>query len=338
MRTWVEHQARKKAQNAILLCLIAFGITAFLLYLNANYWRVFLHGPPSGDAQVLSRDAAAAVAYQSLPAPYLTIGGEAIQDTGVYFTKSEVVKTTTTKYYFLKVQDKILVVEDSEKNPPGTTVSGSLGGLPEDLKKDLLPDGADPELASQIYPLVLNTDYKADGWVAIFWIAVVNVPLAFFAWVCAARLFGWKQFNLLAKIKEWGDLPLVSAEIENQFNNQTVLKGKNWTITPDYVVQNALFLFNIHRLDDLVWAYKQVTRKRVNLIPVGKDYEVRLELVKGSVKLSGKEKTVDQALAVLSQNHPWIFSGYHEGLQELLIKSRQDVIDEVNARKAPMRN
>lgn len=338
MQTWIERQARKKARNVIILCLIVFVVTGFLLYLNADYWRAFFHGPPRGNAEALSRDAAAATVYQSLPDPYLTISGEAIEDTGYYFTKSEVLKTTTTKYYLLKTQNKVLLVEDSKKNPPGTTVSGSLGGLSEELKYNLFPNGTDPDLVNQTYPLVLNTDYKADGWAAICWVAIINVPLAYFAYVFASRLFGWKEFKLVTKIKEWGDSSLVSAEVENQYTNQAVLKGKNWVITPDYVVQNALFLFNIHRLDDLVWAYKQVTKNRVNFIPIGKDYDVHLEFIKGSVKLSGKEKMVDQAVDTLSQNHPWIFSGYHEGLQELLAKSRQDVIDEVNTRKAQMRN
>ncbi len=333
MQTWVECQARKKAKNYIVLCLMGFGITGFLLYLNADYWRVFFHGPPQGNAEALSRDAAAGAAYQSLPDPYLAIGGDAIEDTGVYSTKSEILKTTTTKYYFLKTQDRILIVGDSKKNPPGTTVSGTLSGLSEELKGKLFPDGTDTTLLNQTYPLVLNTDYTSDGWVAIFWVAIINVPLVLIAYVYAVRLLGWKEFKVVTKIREWGDPSLVSAVIESQYINQPTLKGKTWTITPEYVVQNALFLFNIHRLDELICAYKLVTKKSVNLIPIGKDYDVQLEFITGAVKLSGKEKIVEQAVDVLSQSRPWIFSGYHEGLQELLMKSRQDVIDEVNARK-----
>lgn len=333
MQTWVESQVRKKARNVLILCLTTFGITGFLLYLNADYWRVFLHGPPEGNAEALSRDAVASTAYQGLPDPYLTIRGEAIENTGAYFTKSEILKTTTTRYYLLKTQDKILIIEDAKKNPPGTTVSGSLSGLSEDLKNRLFPDGTDAALVNKTYPLVLNTDYKADGWAALCWVAIINVPLAFFASVFAVRLLGWKEFKVVSKIKGWGDPLLVSAEIENQYTGQCSLTGKTWAITPDYVVENALFQFQVHRLSDLVWVYKQVTRKRADFIPIGKDYDARLEFIRGTVKLSGKEKVVDRAVEILSQNHPWIFSGYHDGLQELLLKSRQDVIDELNARK-----
>ena len=259
MQTWVECQARKRAKNFIILCLMGFGITGFLLYLNADYWRVFFHGPPQGNAEALSRDAAAATAYQSFPDPYLVISGDAIEDTGVYYTKSEILKTTTTKYYFLKTQDRILIVEDSKKTrlePPSQCVRG----LSEDLKGKLFPDGTDAAPVNQTYPLVLNTDYKSDGWVAIFWVAIVNVPLVLIAYVYAVRLLGWKVFRNKYKDQGVGRSVAPCSADENQYINQpTPLKGKTWTITRDYVVQNALFLLISIALMNLICAYKLVT-------------------------------------------------------------------------------
>lgn len=86
---------------------------------------------------------------------------------------------------------------------------------------------------------------------------------------------------------------------------------------------------------DLIWIYKKQTKHSVNFIPTGTTYEVVIHLRDGSeTTQSAGAEAVDQALATLAQNCPWIVAGYSEELRKLWSKSPNEFIAQVDARRA----
>src|ERR1019366_9308362 len=69
-------------------------------------------------------------------------------------------------------------------------------------------------------------------------------------------------------------------------------------ITDNFVIQKAFFAFNVLRFNDLVWAYKKVTKKSVNFVPTGKDYDAVMIFYGGTQNFRAKEKIVGLLVGV----------------------------------------
>ena len=334
MTTWIERTARRRSIGQVVLFLVVTVIVVWIFAEKASYWRVFLFGP-AGAAQL---DAAATAANNSKPIamPYVTVTGGKMLSTGVQevTTYEGFIHHVSAGYYAMLVGDRVLIFKSGKT--PADPVSGSLGAMPADLKAQLFPAGTDPVVVAQVYPLLLDTNYRESGWVGIFWRVLVEAIFGFFALRSWLRLKGRVDHPAVKRARAWGDLAVTSADVERDLKTAVKAKSKGWTVTQNYVVKRKPMSFDLFRLENLVWAHKKAVRRRVYMIPVGTGYAAALHFSDGNAEIDGKQKRVDEVLAVVGERAPWAAQGYSDDLQKAYRKSKDGFIAEAMKRKREM--
>jgi hypothetical protein len=106
-------------------------------------------------------------------------------------------------------------------------------------------------------------------------------------------------------------------EIGSEFQSPHISYGK-LHLTLSWLIKRRLFDTWISPLDDIVWAYKKVTKHSINFIPTGKSYTAILvgrHRQRIEVKLSNK--TADEILNELAIRVPWAIYGFSRDLERV---------------------
>jgi hypothetical protein len=339
MTTWIERTARQKSIGQVVLFLVVTAIVVWIFARNGAYLKVFFKGPPPATAADLDAAEKAANNLQPIATPYVTITGDKVLNTGLEeeTTYEGVVKHVSAGYYALRVGDRILIVKSAKT--PSTTVGGDLESMPFDVKSDLFPPGTDPADEAVFYPLLLDTNYRESGWVGAFWALVAEVLFGFFAWRSWRRLSGQVEHPAVIRAKAWGDLAVTSAEVERELETTVKAKGGGWTLTQNYAVKHLRLSFDLFRLENLVWVYKKVVKRRVYFfIPAGTTYAAVMNFSDGHAEMAGSQKKVDELLALASERAPWAVKGYTDDLAKFYKGSHNSFMAEVMKRKSEMRH
>jgi hypothetical protein len=334
--TWIERTARQKSIGQVVLFLVVTAVVVWIFAENASYWKVFLEGPPAAGAAQLDAAATAADDYKPIATPYVTVTGGKMLSTGVQevTTYEGFIHHVSAGYYAMLAGDRVLIVKSGKT--PEAMVSGSLGAMPYDLKEQLFPEGTDPVVMAQVYPLLLDTNYRESGWVTIFWALLAELIFGFFALRSWMRLTGRVDHPAVKRARAWGDLAVTSADVERELQTAVKAKSKGWTVTQNYAVKRKLMSFDLFRLENLVWAHKKAVKRRVYMIPVGTGYAAELNFSDGNAEIDGKQKKVDEVLTMAGERAPWAAKGYSDDLQKAY-KSRKDgFIAEAMKRKREM--
>lgn len=337
MTTWIEQSARKKSIGQVVLFLVVTAIVAWIVADTRAYWKVFFHGPPPAAAADLDLAEHEVNGLEPIVSPYITIAGEKVLNTDVQevTTFEGVIKNVSAGYYALKVGNRLLIVKS--KKEPSTTIAGELDPMPADVKSSLFPDGSDPADVAVVYPLLLDTNYRDSGWAGVFWVVVAEGLFGFFAWRSWRRLSGAVDHPAIARARTWGDLAVTSAEVEREVETAVKIKTGGWKLTQNYAVKQALLSFDLFRLENLVWAYKKATKRRVYaVIPAGTTYTAELLFSDGKAVIGGKQKAVEELLALVTARSPWAAKGYSDELAKFYNSSRNSFEAEVAARKKEM--
>ncbi len=335
MTTWIERTARRKSIGTIVLFLVVTGIVAWIYAENGAYVKVFFKGPPPATAADLNMAEHEVNGEELIATPYVTITGDKVLNTGVQevTTYEGVIKNVSAGYYALEVGNRVLIVKSGKT--PSTTVGGALGPMPLDLKSDLFPPGTDPSDEAAFYPLLLDTNYREGGYAGAFWALLAEALFGFFAWHAWRRLSGRIEYPCILRARAWGDLAVISAEVERELEMAVKAKGGGWTLTQNYAVKSIRFSFDLYRLDNLVWVYKKATKHRVNfIIPAGTTYTAQLNFSDGQAEITGKQKKVDELLGLASERAPWAVKGFTDDLATFWKSSRPEFVAEVMKRKS----
>jgi hypothetical protein len=316
---------------------VVTAIVVWIFAANSAYLKVFFKGPPPATAADLDAAEKAENNLQSIATPYVTITGDKVLNTGVQevTTYEGIIKNVSAGYYALQIGDRILIVKSGKT--PSTTVSGELGWMPFDVKSDLFPPGTDPADEAVFYPLLLDTNYRESGYAGAFWALLAEALFGFFAFRSWRRLSGQVDHPAVTRAKAWGDIAVTSAEVERELETAVKAKGGGWTLTQNYAVKNARLSFDLFRLDNLVWVYKKRVKRRVYFfIPAGTTYAAELNFSDGQAEVAGKQKKVDELLALASERAPWAVKGYTDDLANFYKSSRNSFVAEVMKRKSEM--
>jgi hypothetical protein len=339
MTTWIERTARQKSIGQVVLFLVVTAIVVWICAENSAYLKVFFKGPPPGTAADLDAAEKADSNNQPIATPYLTLTGDKVLNTGAeeVTTYDGIIKNVSAGYYALEVGNRILIVKSSKT--PSATVGGELGLMPFDLKSDLFPPGTDAADEAVFYPLLLDTNYRESGWAGFFWALLVEALFGFFAFRSWRRLSGQVEHPAITRAKAWGDIAVTSAEVERELETAVKSKGGGWTLTQNYAVKNARLSFDLFRLENLVWAYKKAIKRRVYyFIPAGTTYAAELSFSDGQAEIVGKQKKVDELLALASERAPWAVKGFSADLEKFYKSSRAGFVAEVMKRKSEGRS
>ena len=336
MTTWIERTARQKSIGQMVLFLLVTAIVIMLFMADAAYWKAFFHGPRQVGTVELNAASKASDDFQPIATPIVKVTGDKVITTGVQevTTYEGVISRVSAGYYALRVGGRILIVKSAEA--VDTTVTGSLDPMPYDLKTQLFPQGTDPAVEKQVYPLLLDTDYRESSVIWILWALLAEAVFGFFAWRSWGRLTGRTEHPAVTRAKAWGSLVTTSTEVERELKSGAKTKSKGWTVTQNYAVKRKLFSFDLFRMENLIWAYKKVVKRSVNFIPIGKGYAAALNFSDGEAVIDGRRKRVDELLAFAENRAPWIVHGYSDEMQQAYSKSKDELIAEVLKRKREM--
>ena len=339
MVNWLESEVKRANRNLflvnafVLLCLLGF------LYADWQYYANFALGCKPIDTAELSSLASPAQRFRN----FVTVRGSKSVSSGyqdivqqVEQSSGNVVSTETKdEYILLKVGQRIILV----KAPNGSQAlefSGELVPTTDAVKRDLIAPiaGSSPEMAAMILPFTLDaTDYRTQG----YWALGIGVPLFLLCcWNFSKALKRsaepqlapvWKQVSV------YGNAEQLSSQIGSELlAPHDSYKGLR--MTQSWLIRKRLFSTWVSPLNDVVWAYKKVTRHSVNLIPTGKSYAAVIAgRHRQRLEHQLKQKNVDALLLQLAGRVPWAVYGFNADLDNLWKKDPASFIAGVDARR-----
>jgi hypothetical protein len=338
MPNWVENEATRANRN---LLKVNGLILAGLLLAGGLEYR-YLYNFFSGCKKIDAFELASLTSPSQGTRSFVTVRGSRAVRTGYQDVEQRVEKSTgrviSTKvkdeYVLLKAGGKVLLV----KALPGAEkldYSGELVVTKESVRRDLLEPLAaqDPSLAAMVLPFTLNAaDYRNQGTASL----IIGLPLLL--------LTGWNVLKALRRnndiqssptwrgVAVYGPAEQVSARIEQEQPGAATYGRMQ--LMNSWLVSRSYFKTRVHALDDLVWAYKKVTKHSVNFIPTGKTYSVILcTRRKEQFTEQMKDNQVDAFLQALLQRAPWPVVGFNQTLAGMWRRNKAEFIAMVDARK-----
>lgn len=335
MNSWIAEMCETTARRQALAWFVVLIAGIVFMIVNARYVRNFISGPfplkPDALAQISDADSA--------PNYYASVTGDKVIDTGIQEITTttqngvETGKHVSAGYYALLVGRHVLIVKTASK--PDNSVSGELKTFPSDLSGELFAGSDGQALRAETYPFYLDTNgFRYPGYWAI---GIGCVFLALFVRFGGRAYMRWRDVNKHPVFKrvaeQWGDVVGASVDAERELNNAVAFRSGGIFITNKYVIEKDFFGFNIFRFDDMLWAYKKVTQRRVNFIPTGKSYAAVLVFYGGSEGFSGKETKIHDVLAFASNKAPWAVIGYSKEIADGFNKRTREFCQVVEARR-----
>jgi hypothetical protein len=343
MDPWIVAQCRRACWHQVMAWLVTLAVGLAFLGFQARYLRNFFAGPYAMDEAALTATGDPATA----PRYFVKVTPANVLDTGIQETTTETENGTPTKTYVssqfwaARMGHHLLIVRSKAK--PGAQITGQLEPMPDYLAQELFT-GTNATLMEQVtYPLVLDTQgFRKEGYI----ILAVAAVFLWLMWVFIRRSLRyasdpWKH-PAIVRAAKWGDAHLISAEVERDLQEATRFSAHGITLADHYVVTNTFFRFNVFRMHDLLWAYKKITKRRVNfIIPAGKEYDAVLKFYGGEIAFrklgyGHREEKVEEVLKWAAERAPWAVFGYSDQLNTLFTKQTAEFVRAVEARREQM--
>ena len=274
---------------------------------------------------------------------YATVLGQKAVATGITSiqrtTRNGVVESerTTAELMALLVGNHILVV----KARPGETsakYTGELVALPEDVKREIFSQIAEPHLRSATFPLLLDAAANYGGELVLVYIAIgALLFLALYATAQSKRRTEIPERHPISKeLSQYGPLYSIVPEIDADVAHGTSTLSST-TFSRNWIISCWLTQVAVMKRDEIIWAYKKQTRHSLNFIPTGSSYGLVLRDSRGKLlELTSSEKNVDFYLKSLAEQTPWVVFGHDRKLEKLYKKERQAFAQTVSERRAAM--
>lgn len=321
---WLLAQVRRTARNRIILAaLLVLGALAVLIG-NRAYLKEYFQGPAYLSAGELER----AGSLDALDRRWIRVEAVAVEDTGVteitVRTKRGVERgrSVTASYHAALLGSRILVVKHAAEGSPGTLLTGELRPLEGKLAEALFKDGAGAAMRPMFMPMQLEaTDYRASGhWILLGVIATLAVA----AWLVLTSR-GWlaapHTHPALRRASAWGDLRALDAAVAEDRLGALNLAG--WELGRRFLVRSSLLGLELHRLDELLWAYGEVTKKKLYyVIPAGQTQALVLRWRDRTVRIDCKEAVMLGALEQVVAGQPWIMVGWSKDAETFYDRQR----------------
>jgi Family of unknown function (DUF6709) len=324
---------RRSNRNLLILCVAGALLLIGLAALNTRYFYNFFFGPFPIDKQTLL-----AIDNAGTPQKYwVTVDGDDVIDTGFQEVRSKNgSESVTSAYMALLFDDKALIVK--AQNDFGfnaalkvTKFTGYLEAMPSDIRTRIVADAEQetPSLRGAFLPYMMNTDgFRDVGYGSL----VVGIPL--FLLCIRGIILAIKRRNdtsahpMMRALSRFGPADYVAGQIDAEMQADHPSVGK-LHLTPSWLVQAASARLDATRLDDVVWAYKQVTRHRG-----GVTYAAQIWDRHGvCISVGGKETFVNQALEAAARHAPWMLTGYNAEMEKTWKQNRAAVIETVEQRR-----
>jgi hypothetical protein len=260
-------------------------------------------------------------------------------DTGVKEVTSTYqnnVETTHVSYYYaLTVKDRILIIKSEAR--PGTTFTGELSALPDNLRDRVILGAQADQAQNRCLPFYLKAesavDFQTPGYIGMaFGLILIMFVLGF-------GLRAWLRFRdvsrhpVIQRCQKWGDIGAISSAVEREFPGAIRYNCHGHSLTDNFIVVNTFFTFNLLRFQDLLWAYRSITKRYVYFLPAGKSHAAILICYGGACTFMASEPLVLEILRFASIWAPWAIIGYSKQLDDLFRKQTNTFCQTVEARR-----
>jgi hypothetical protein len=327
---------RRSNRNLMFLCTAGILLIVGLALLNQRYFYNFFYGPISIDKPALL-----AIGDASTPRHYwVTVDGDNAVDTGFQeVRRKNGNESVTASYIAVLFDDKVLLVKapynygvNASLNV--TQYTGYLETMPSDIRTRIVAETEEdmPELRGAFLPYILNTgSFRGTGYGALGFGIPLFVLCALGLTLVIKRRANPLAHPIMRGLSRFGSADAVAALIEAEMQTEHPNVGK-LHLTPRWLVQSTPSRLEATRLEDVVWAYKQVTRQRG-----GVTYTAQIWDRHGvCISISGKEAFVNQVLEASARRAPWMVHGYTAELDQTWKKNRASVVEVVDQRRMQM--
>jgi hypothetical protein len=334
VNSWILRTCRRACVRQLVAWAVVAVVGIVLVAANLRYFTNFVTGPFVMGPSELAR----IVDPTQSPQYFARVSGTRAIDTGIQQITirkqgdTEVSRSVSAGYYVLDLGEKLLIVKSASGQP--LSVEGELARIPADLDHQLFDTPEMQSLRDRFYPFYLDAgSFRTAGYVTIA------------LWLTFLGLAGWKvlptwrklqdlgSHPIVRRVASWGDPVQVSAEIKREWTSPGIRRHGSWTLTPSYLVKSSYFGFDVLRFWDLLWAYRRVTKRSVNFIPIGKNYHAVFICYGGSATVQGSDKEVDEMLQSAAQRAPWAIFGYSDELQKAFNEHTRDFCLAVEERR-----
>jgi hypothetical protein len=301
---------------------------------NTRYITNFMNGPYAMSGEDLRE----VIAPEFSPRYYVRISGTKTVDTGLQEFRvekkggREVSRSVSANYIALEVGERFLLVKT--RSVGSKVFEGELAPFIKGIETNFFQMPDVKKYRDNFYPYYLDTgSFKSPGYVLGSIGIVVFMILLWYA-IPAWRYLRNPQTHPVAKrVASWGDPIRIPMEIENEYSTKVFLRLGDYTLTDRYIIGKTFFNFDVLRISDLLWAYKSITKRSVNFIPTGKDYDAILVCYGGSAAIRGAEPMVNSVLDHVAGKTPWAIFGYSDEIQKLFKKNQMEFCAIVEARR-----
>ncbi len=343
--TFIGKQIARTNRNLLIVNLLLVGAIAGLFYANAKYMINFFRGAEPVTAADLARAHSVddrfrtfvrVEAKKSIPSGIRDIE----QQVDKYTNKVES-ETTKAEYKYLLIGDRLLVVKTAPGTPDSTmSYSGELIPIPSDVSRAVIVpvQNDDPTLSDKFLPFMLDTvDYRTAG----YWAVGLGVPTLLLSLWNLVRWWGRNQnptsHPLYRRLTAYGNPEMLSHEIDAAVSAGRAKFGNAFLAGP-WIFQSTAFSLSFLNFDEIVWAYKKVTKHSVNFIPTGKTYAALVCGRTGTIlTIPAKEPVVNSLLQALMQSAPWVLFGYNAEIQGHWSKNRAGLAAVVEEKRKQLR-
>jgi hypothetical protein len=307
---WIVDAARRQAGKQLAVATIVLAVLLALLIGNWAYVREYFRGAHAVGTPEL-------IAGGPATRGWIRVQAEKLHTTGLQVITVrkkrgvERSRSVSSEYFVAEVGERLLLV----KGVPGQgqLLQGTLVPMDGDAMTRLFDK---PEqraaLASRFLPQMIDThDYAGS---ANLWLPVGGlIALAALIWggLGFAR---WRNPLSHPAVKPFAadrSLKPASEAIARDITNAKAVKLGQTTLTRRFVITQSLTKLEIKPTTQLLWAYKQVTQKKMYVvIPAGKSFAAMLKFDNRTVTLASKEAQIDQALEFLVEHAPWAVYGH----------------------------
>lgn len=298
MEPWIAARCRRACGRQLAGWAVALALLVTIAAVNRRYLLNFFVGPFAMDGTTLSTigDPAKAPKY------FVRVSPSQVIDAGI--------PEYDGRYWAAQIGDRFLLVRAKAK--PLSRVTGELKVLPQYLSDDIFHSGpGGPAMQRMLYAVYLDTEgFRKEGYILLGLAAVFLCLMYLFVQPPLRYMQNIMQHPVLQRVAQWGDVASISAQVERALKEAVRFRSMGTALTDDYAVTQTYFRFDVLRMQDLLWAYKKATKKRVNHLPAGTAYDAILNFRDGNVSVRGTEAFVDQVLAWAKQRAPAAVLGY----------------------------
>lgn len=319
---WLFNHVRRTSRNRIIFAaFIAIAAITLVAY-NATYLRNAYRGPAAVEPSAL----VAAKSLQALPRPWVRVHVEDLKDTGIEEISVrkkhgvERSRTVSAHYYVAPIEDHLLLVKVRGDGAPSKDLVGEVMDVESGVTNTLFSGPNAAQLKAMVLPLELDThDYSTEASM-VWWIFGLSlIGAAGYALIAWMRSKNPENHPALKRATKWAGIDEVAQWVQQE-QAQAQTMG-DWKLSDHYLLRNGTLNFDLRSMEELLWAYALVTKKKVYyVIPAGQSHSLVLKWSDSTVKVQAKEPVVAAALQHIAEKQPWVTLGWTKDTEKLFNK------------------